>query len=45
VNNPFDVKENDEHTLHFALHLYRLFGLGEFGLSAYGSSFLPRTLV
>jgi hypothetical protein len=25
VSNPFDVKENDEHALNFALHLSRLF--------------------
>jgi hypothetical protein len=25
VNIPLDVTENDEHTLDFALHLYRLF--------------------
>jgi hypothetical protein len=32
------MKENDEHALDFALHLSRLcFGLGEFGLSVYGS--------
>jgi hypothetical protein len=45
VNNPFDVKENDEHATDFALHLSRLFGLGEFELSVYGSCFLPRTFV
>jgi hypothetical protein len=33
VNNP-DVKENDEHALDFALHLSRLFGLGEFPRTA-----------
>jgi hypothetical protein len=42
VNNPLDVKENDEHVLDFALHLSRFFfffsGLCEFGLSVYGSS-------
>jgi hypothetical protein len=46
VNNTLDIKENDEHTLDFVLHLPRLFfGLGEFGLSVYGSCFLPRTFV
>jgi hypothetical protein len=25
VNNPLDVKENDEHALNFAFHLSRLF--------------------
>jgi hypothetical protein len=28
MNNPLDVRGNDE----YALHLFRLFGLGEFGL-------------
>jgi hypothetical protein len=32
VNNPRDVKENDEHALDFALHLSRILGLSEFGL-------------
>jgi hypothetical protein len=36
VKNPFDVEENDD---------FALFGLGEFGLSVYGSCFLSRTLV
>jgi hypothetical protein len=46
VNNPLDGKENDEHALGFALHLSSLFfGLNEFGLSVYGSCFLPRTFV
>jgi hypothetical protein len=45
VNNPHNVEENDEHALEFALHLSRLFGLREFGLSVYGSCFLPRMLV
>jgi hypothetical protein len=27
VNNPFDVKENDEHALDFALHVSRLFSV------------------
>jgi hypothetical protein len=45
VNNPIDVKENYEHALGFALHLSRLFGLGEFGLSMYGSCFSPQMLV
>jgi hypothetical protein len=38
VNNPLDVKENYEHALDVAL---AFFGLGEFGLSVYGSCFLP----
>jgi hypothetical protein len=42
MNNPLDVKENDEHAIDFALHLSRLlFGLSEFEFSVYGSSFLP----
>jgi hypothetical protein len=49
MNNPPDIKQNDEHAIEFALHLSRLFffspGLGEFGRSLYGSCFLPRTLV
>jgi hypothetical protein len=40
VNNPLDVKENDEHAVGFALPLFRFFGLGDFGLSFYGSCFL-----
>jgi hypothetical protein len=36
VNNLFDVKQNDEHDLDFALHLPTLFGVGEFGFSVYG---------
>jgi hypothetical protein len=33
VNNPLDVKQNNEHALDFALHLSCLFfSLGEFGL-------------
>jgi hypothetical protein len=32
VNTPLDVKENDEHAIHFALHLSSLCGLGEFGV-------------
>jgi hypothetical protein len=36
ANNPLDVKENYEHTLDFALHLFRLFRyLLRFSLSAY----------
>jgi hypothetical protein len=31
MNNPLKVKENGEHSLDFALHLSRFFGLGEFG--------------
>jgi hypothetical protein len=31
VNNPLDVKENDEHALEFVLHLSRFFGLSENG--------------
>jgi hypothetical protein len=27
VNNPLDVKENDEHVLDFALHLSHLFSI------------------
>jgi hypothetical protein len=27
VNNPLDIKENDKHTLDFALHLSRLFSV------------------
>jgi hypothetical protein len=42
VNNPLDVKENDEYALDFSFYL---FGLGEFGLSLYGSCFLPGKLV
>jgi hypothetical protein len=45
VNYLLDVTENDEHALDFALHLYRLSGLGESGHSVYSSTFLPRTLV
>jgi hypothetical protein len=46
VNNPLDVKENDEHVLEFDLHLSHLFfGLGEFRLPVYGSRFLPQTFV
>jgi hypothetical protein len=46
VNNRFDVKENYEHALEFALHLSGLsFGVSEFGPSGYGSCFLPETLV
>jgi hypothetical protein len=45
VNNTSDVKENDEHTLDFALHLSPLFGLIEFVLYVYGSCFLPQTLI
>jgi hypothetical protein len=41
VNNPLDVKETDEHALDFALHVFRLFGLGEFGLYVYDTCFLP----
>jgi hypothetical protein len=41
VNNVLDVKRNDELALDFALHLSRIFRLGEFGLSVYGSCFLP----
>jgi hypothetical protein len=40
VNNPLDVKENDENAFDCSS-----FGLGEFGLSMYGSCFLPQTLV
>jgi hypothetical protein len=40
-NNPLDVKENDDHALDFTFHLYHLFSLCEFGLSVYGSCFLP----
>jgi hypothetical protein len=40
VNNHVDVKENDERALDFALHLSHFLGLGEFGLSVYGSCFL-----
>jgi hypothetical protein len=40
VNILLEVKENDEHALDFALHLSRLFGHGELGLSVYGSRFL-----
>jgi hypothetical protein len=35
-NNSLGMKENDAHALHFVLHLYRLFGLSEFGLSVCG---------
>jgi hypothetical protein len=45
VNNPVDVKENDEHAFDFALRLSRHFGLFEFGLSVNGSCFVPRALV
>jgi hypothetical protein len=45
TNNLLEVKENYEHALDFAPHLSRFFGLGEFGLSVYGSCFLPQTLV
>jgi hypothetical protein len=46
VNNPIYVKENEKHALDFALHLARLFsGLGDFGLSVYGSYVLPRTFI
>jgi hypothetical protein len=44
MNNLLVAKENYEHALDFALHLSHLFGR-EFGLSVYGSCFLPRTLV
>jgi hypothetical protein len=27
VNNPFEVKENNEHSLDFVFHLYRLFSV------------------
>jgi hypothetical protein len=36
-----DVEESDE----LALYLLRFFVLGKFGLSMYGSFFLPQTLV
>jgi hypothetical protein len=39
VNNLLDVKENYEHAL--LLICLTFFGLGEFGLSVYGSCFLP----
>jgi hypothetical protein len=40
MDNPLDVKENEEHVLDFALHLSHLFcGLVEFGLSMYVSCF------
>jgi hypothetical protein len=46
VNNPLDVKENDEHALDFALHLSCLFfGLSQFGLSVYRACLLPQMLV
>jgi hypothetical protein len=45
VNSHLDVEENYEHALGFALHLSRFSGLGEFGLSVYGSGYLPRTPV
>jgi hypothetical protein len=45
MNNLLDAKVNDEYALDFALHLSRFFGLGEFGLSVYGSCFPARTLV
>jgi hypothetical protein len=45
VNNAVDVKENDEHAFGFAIRLSGLFGLCKFGLSVYGSCFLPRALV
>jgi hypothetical protein len=42
VNDPLDIKENDEHPLDFALLLSHFFlGLGEFGLSVYSSCFFP----
>jgi hypothetical protein len=45
VNNPLYVKENDEHALDFALHLYTIFRLGEFGFFVYCSCFLHQTFV
>jgi hypothetical protein len=47
VNNPLDVKENYENSLPFALLFTCLAfsGLGEFGLSMYGSCFLPLALI
>jgi hypothetical protein len=34
VKNRLDVKENDEHALEFAFHMFLpFFGLGEIGLS------------
>jgi hypothetical protein len=41
VNNPLYFKVNNEHALDFALHLPRLLGLLEFGLSVYGWCSLP----
>jgi hypothetical protein len=32
VNNSFHVKENGSRPLAFAFYVYRLFGLGEFGI-------------
>jgi hypothetical protein len=43
VNNSLDVKEDDVHVLDFALHRLAFLGLGEFGLSVYGSCLLPQT--
>jgi hypothetical protein len=43
VNNPLDIKENDEDALDFAVSPF--FGLSEFGPSMYGSCFLPQMLV
>jgi hypothetical protein len=41
VNNPLDVKENYEHALDLLFTCLAFFGLGEFGLSVYGSCYLP----
>jgi hypothetical protein len=45
MNTPFDVKEHYVDAISIALHPFAFFGLGDFGLSMYGSRFLPRMFV
>jgi hypothetical protein len=40
-----DVKEHDNHAVHFAHPMSCLFGIGEFGLSVYSSCSLLQTLI
>jgi hypothetical protein len=45
VDNPLDVKENDEHGLDFALHLSRLFSVSvRLGFSCTAHAFFPECL-
>jgi hypothetical protein len=41
ANNLLDVNENDEHGLDMLFTCLAFIGLGEFGLSVYGSFFPP----